>query len=196
MKKSDPASSDVPKPQTKHAKSSKNSAVKWSLTILLWSFVLSVLFNAISETALKEVSLLPAFLILGAIVFINIVFDIFGIAAATASEKPFHAMSSRRVRGAKQALWLVRNAEKVSSFCNDVVGDICGILSGSTAAIIIAGISFASDFSSAVIPLIITGVVAGVTVGGKAFCKGIAISHSNDIVFFMAKIIRVFSRAD
>ncbi len=196
MKKSDPASSDVPKPQTKHTKSSKNSAVKWSLTILLWSFVLSVLFNAISETALKEVSLLPAFLILGTIVLINIVFDIFGIAAATASEKPFHAMSSRRVRGAKQALWLVRNAEKVSSFCNDVVGDICGILSGSTAAIIIAGIRFASDLSSAVIPLIITGVVAGITVGGKAFGKGFAISHSNDIVFFMARIMNVFSRND
>ncbi len=194
MKESDNTSSETPKPQQKRVKNTKNSSVRWAITMLIWSFLISVVFNGISETALNEVHLWAAFLILGVIILINIVFDIFGISAASASEKPFHSMSSRRVHGAKEALWLVRNAEKVSSFCNDVVGDICGIVSGSTAAIISASLSFESKLISVAFPVIITGIVAGITVGGKAFGKGFAISHSRDIVFFMARIIGFFKR--
>lgn len=180
-------------PRSRNNKKAKVSPFKWSITILITSFWLSVAFNAMSETALKNVSLGPAFLILAAFVLLGIIFDIFGMATTSASEKPFHAMSSKRVNAAKEALWLVKNAEKVSSFCNDVVGDICGIMSGSTAAIIIASLPFTGT-TSLLISLFITGMVAGITVGGKAFGKGFALKFSNDIVFFMARIIRVFKR--
>ena len=33
---------------------------------------------------------------------------------------------------------MLRNASRVSSVCNDVVGDICGIVSGATGAVIVA----------------------------------------------------------
>lgn len=51
--------------------------------------------------------------------------------------KPFHSMAAHREKGAKEALMLLRSASRVSSVCNDVVGDICGIVSGSTAAVIV-----------------------------------------------------------
>ncbi len=191
MKDNGASSSEVPR--SRNNKKVKISPLKWSIIILIASFLLSVIFNAMSETALKNVSLGPAFLILAAFILLGIIFDIFGTATTSASEKPFHAMSSKRVNAAKEALWLVRNAEKVSSFCNDVVGDICGIMSGSTAAIIIASLPFTGT-AALFISLFITGMVAGVTVGGKAFGKGFALKFNNDIVFFMARIIRVFKR--
>lgn len=190
MKEKTAASSEKPRSRQNKKKASN---VVWPLTILGVSFFLSVLFNLVSETALKNLSGLPAFLILAAFVLIGIIFDIFGLAAATASEKPFNAMAAKRVTGAKEALWIVKNAEKVSSICNDVVGDICGIMSGSTAAIIVAGFLF-SGTKSLLVSLLVTGLVAGITVGGKAFGKSFAIKYSNDIVFFMARFIRLFKR--
>lgn len=191
MKENNANSAEVPR--SKNNKKSKVSPIRWSIIMLLASFLLSVFFNAISETALKKVSIFPAFLILLAFIFLGIIFDVFGVATTTASEKPFHAMSSKRVSGAREALWLVKNAEKVSSFCNDVVGDICGIMSGSTAAIIIATLP-ATGTDALFLSLIITGFVAGITVGGKAFGKGFAIKFGNDIVFFMARIIKIVKR--
>jgi len=180
-------------PQSKNNRKNKNSAARWSILMLVSSFCLSVIFNLISETALTKVSIVPAFLILFSFILLGIVFDIFGVATTTASDKPFNAMASKRVPAAREALWLVKNAEKVSSFCNDVVGDICGIMSGSTAAIIIAGLAMTGS-GALLTSLFITGFVAGITVGGKALGKGFAIRFGNDIVFFMARIIRLFKR--
>ncbi len=179
--------------QGRPIKKEKNSPVRWSMTILFGSFFLSMVFNALSETVLLNVGNLVAFFVLGAFVLIGIIFDIFGVATTTASEKPFNSMSAKRVAAAKEALWLVKNAEKVSSICNDVVGDICGIMSGSTAAVIIATLPF-SGTTGFIVSLVITAFVAGITVGGKAFGKSFAISKSNEIVFFMAKVIRFFKR--
>lgn len=176
--------------KNKNSKKDKNSPVRWSLTILFGSFFLSVVFNAVSETALQNVKLLTAFLVLAAFVLLGILFDIFGVATTTASEKPINAMAAKKVKGAKEALWLVKNAEKVSSICNDVIGDICGIMSGSTAAVIIASLPF-SGTTGFMLSLVITGMVAGITVGGKAFGKGFAINKSNEIVFFMARVINL-----
>src|SRR5690554_1632429 len=65
------------------------------------------------------------------IIIIGVVFDIIGIAVTAASEVPFLSMASKKKRGAINAVRLIRKADQVSSFCNDVVGDICSIISGS-----------------------------------------------------------------
>jgi len=179
--------------QNKKPAKEKNSPVKWSVTILFGSFFLSMIFNALSETVLLNVGNFTAFFVLGVFVLIGITFDVFGVATTTASEKPFNSMSAKRVAAAKEALWLVKNAEKVSSICNDVIGDICGIMSGATAAIIIASLPFKGT-TGFIISIVITALVAGITVGGKAFAKGFAITKSNEIVFFMAKFVRLFKR--
>ena len=59
-------------------------------------------------------------------IFLGILFDIIGVAVTSSDDKIFHSMSARKVRGAKVAVKFHKNAEKVSSFCCDVVGDICG----------------------------------------------------------------------
>lgn len=99
-----------------------------------------------------------------------------GVAVTAADEKPFHAMAAKKVPGAGKAIWLLRNADKVASFCNDVVGDICGIISGAASAVIAGQIiaEIAQTGRGNVVQLAMSGLVAGMTVGGKAAGKSIA----------------------
>lgn len=103
-------------------------------------------------------------------------------------------MAARKVNGAKEGIWLLKNAEKVASICNDVVGDICGIISGSTGAAISVMIITTTACSPIFTPLIITGVIASLTIGGKAFGKTIAMNKSKSVVFFAAKSIHFFKK--
>lgn len=134
-----------------------------------------------------------AFLILLAIVFIGILFDVVGVAVTSADEKPFHSMAARKVPGGQEAIKLLRNAERVSSICNDVIGDICGVVSGSASATIAAQVlsNFAFTWPR-MITLLMSALVAGVTVGGKAVGKTFAIQSSTSIVSFVGRIIHFF----
>ena len=190
MKDDEPLPLSESKPKRKSRNGTKHTTGQPALGSYNADGACTSVFTVISDTALKGVGYIAAFLILGAFILVGIIFDILGVAATSASEKPFHAMASRRVNGSKEALWLIRNAEKVSSFCNDVVGDISGIISGSVAAIIVA--RFDSD--SIIYPLILTGMVAGLTVGGKALGKGFALSYNSRILYVAGKIINIFKK--
>ena len=131
-----------------------------------------------------------AFLILLLIVLIGIIFDIIGVAVTSADEKPFHSMASRKVPGAMDSIKLLRNAERVSSICNDVVGDICGVVSGSASATIALQILQNFDFSwPQVVSLMMSALVAGLTVAGKAIGKTFAIGSCTQIVQSVGKLI-------
>ena len=131
-----------------------------------------------------------AFFILLAIVFVGIIFDIIGMAVATADEKPFHSMASRKIPGAQESIRLLRNAERVSSICNDVVGDICGVVSGSASATIAAQMLQNFKFSlPQIVGLLLSALVAGLTVGGKAIGKVFAVRSCTDIVHAVGKLI-------
>ena len=156
---------------------------KWIITITVLSFFMSVTMSYLSSESLNNVGNLPAFLILFAFIFLGIIFDMIGIAATSATEKELHSMAARRVKGAKQAVWLCKNAEKVASFCNDVVGDISGIISGATGAVIIARITSGMGAApTMLVTLAITGMVAALTIGGKAMFKAIGMSCSIQII--------------
>ena len=105
------------------------------------SFALSVVMSYISNEALASAGTILSFAVLLLFIALGIVFDMIGVASTSATEKEFHSMAAHRVRGAREAVWMVRNAEKVSSICNDVVGDICGIISGATGALIVTHIT-------------------------------------------------------
>lgn len=156
----------------------------WVVKISVITFLLSVFFSSISETLVKKFNLFIAFIVLLIIVLIGIIFDIIGIAVTAASEIPFHAMSSDKVPGARESVKLIRNADIVSNFCNDVVGDIAGIISGAAgAAIILRVVFFYPDISKTVLSVIMSGIVATLTVAGKAIGKGIALTNSHNIVY-------------
>lgn len=150
----------------------------------------------ISDEVMANSSLAVAFVILLAIIFLGIIFDIVGMAVATADEKPFHSMAARKVPGAHEAIGLLRNAERVSSICNDVVGDICGVVSGSASATIAALILTNADVGwPKGVSLMMSALVAGLTVGGKAIGKNIAVNSATQIVHVVGKFIHVLGFA-
>ncbi len=129
-------------------------------------------------------------MILLAIILVGILFDVIGMAVATADEKPFHSIAARKVPGAQEAIQLLRNAERVSSICNDVVGDICGVVSGSASATIAAQILGNFDMSwPQIVSLGMSALAAGLTVGGKAIGKSFAVSSCTDIVHFVGRLV-------
>ena len=172
------------------SKREKRKQIKWIITIFLVTMLVSGTISFLSDILMENSSMGIAFLILLAIIFIGIVFDIIGMAVATADEKPFHAMAARKVPGARAAISLLRNAERVSSICNDVVGDICGVVSGSASATIAAQILANFEFSwPQIVGLLMSALCAGLTVGGKAIGKSIAINSCTSIVHTVGKIV-------
>ena len=180
MSKSDPAAQ----------KRERQKAVRWVVTIFLVTVLISGTISLLSDVIMSISTMFVAFLILLAIILIGIVFDIIGMAVATADEKPFHSMAARKVPGAKEAIRLLRNAERVSSICNDVVGDICGVVSGSASATIAAQIlaNFAFTWPQ-IISLAMSALAAGLTVGGKAIGKSFAVNSCTSIVYFVGRMI-------
>ena len=182
------------KPRKKNQPSQKPRLVntKWVATIMPVSFVLSVVMSYLSNEALGSSGTFLSFVVLFFFIALGIVFDMIGIAGASATEKEFHSRAAHRVRGAKEAVWMTRNAEKVSSICNDVVGDICGIVSGATGALIVANITAGMNGVQVVlISLLITGMISALTIGGKAAGKGVAIAFSSRVLSICGRILSV-----
>ena len=178
-------------------KEQRRKTRNWVITIFFATIAISASISLVSDFVMGRSSMFVAFLILLMIVFIGILFDVVGMAVATADEKPFHAMASRKVRGARECITLLRNAERVSSICNDVVGDICGVVSGSASATIAAQVlrNFELSFAS-IVPLALSSLVAALTVGGKAVGKGIAVRSCTDIVYHAGQVIYAFTHVN
>ena len=178
----------------KDKKSKKDSGrARWAVQVFCISVVLSGALSFASGEVLEGAGLALAFAVLAAFIVLGIVFDIIGVAVTAADEKPFHSMAAHRTPGAKEALGLIRQASKVSSFCNDVVGDICGIISGSTAAVIVVRLQSAFSLRSALISLAVTALVSGLTIGGKAMGKAFAIDKSTAVLQTVGRALHLFS---
>ena len=183
MSKSDPAAS----------RKERNKTIRWVVTIFIVTILISGIISFASSELMEVSSTAVAFVILLVIILIGIVFDVIGVAVTSADEKPFHSMASRKVPGAHESISLLRNAERVSSICNDVIGDICGVVSGSASATIAANIvaNFSGTWNE-IVMLLMSALVAGITVGGKAIGKTFAIGSCVKIVSSVGRIIWFF----
>ncbi len=171
-------------------KKERNKTIRWVITIFIVTILVSGTISLISEEIMAASGIAIAFGILLTIVLVGILFDIIGVAVTSADERPFHSMAARKVPGSVEALRLLRNAERVSSICNDVVGDICGVVSGSASATIAAQILASFDFSwPQILTLLMSALVSGLTVGGKAIGKTFAINSSTKILHSVGKFL-------
>lgn len=168
--------------------------VKWIVQIAVISFTISFALSFVSQVAIPNLSILWGILLTLAFVAFGILFDIVGVAVTGADEKVFHSMNSRQVKGSKVAVLFKKNAEKVSSFCCDVIGDICGIVSGASASAVSVGLASAFNWNLLIVSLTVAAIVASLTIGGKACGKSFAINKSDVILYEFAKIISFFYR--
>jgi len=179
---------------SKYRKERKNnSSIKWTIAVLILTFFLSLFFSYIATEPISNLNLIPASIILIAVILIGIFFDIIAVAVTVAGEDNFHAKATKKIKGAKTSIKLIRNSSRVSNFCADVIGDICGVLSGSIGALISVKIMsfYEIDFN---IQFLVGAVIASITVGGKAIGKNIAMNNSEAIVDMVSKILSIFKR--
>ena len=183
-----------PKPKAKQPEKPKTKVnVRWIATVFIISIVISAVLSLICNELIGHMATFMQFIVLLLIIFIGIIFDVIGVAVTSADEKPFHSMAARKVPGAQESIRLLRNAERVSSICNDVVGDICGVVSGSASATIaVQMLNNLKTGNETWIPLGMSALVAGLTVGGKAIGKTFAVHSCTKIVHGVGKILWAF----
>lgn len=168
---------------------------KWLITVIIWSIIICGSFSLLSDMLLRRANLLVAFIILIIIILIGIIFDIIGVAVTVAIEIPFHSMSSKKNKEAKIAIKMIRNADKVSSFCNDVIGDVCGIVSGSIGFFIASKVFLIfSNINATMISTLIGVFIGALTVGGKSIGKTFALNNANEILIKVCKFIHIFKK--
>lgn len=164
----------------------------WIIRITTITFIISLSFTAFSEIVIPNVNVIIGILLLIIFILLGILFDMIGVSVTAADIVPFNSMNSRKVKGADIAVTFKKNADKVSSFCNDVVGDICGIVSGSAGSIIALSIASALKINKFYVMLVVTALVASLTIGGKALGKSFAINKSNNILYKFSKFVSYF----
>ena len=161
------------------------------IKIVLISVAATMAFTLASTEILGRVGYAVAFAALAVFIILGIIFDMIGVAVTAASEAPFHSMASHRERGASESLRLIKNADKVSSFCNDVVGDVSGIVSGGVAVLLATRLMQGLSTENIMVPLLISGAVTGLTIGGKAAGKTLALKNCTAIVFKVGRLLNI-----
>ncbi|MFW6273393.1 MAG: hypothetical protein ACOC17_00680 [Halanaerobium sp.] len=162
-----------------------------SIIIAILTFFIAVTVSSVSQTQVPHVSLPMAVIILLLIIIIGVLADMVGVAATVAREEPFNARAAKKVFGAKWALYLTKNGDKVASLMCDIIGDICGTISGAVGAVMAIRIIGIYGFSNFFTNLFIIGTASALTVGGKAFFKYYAIKNANEIIFLSGKFLAI-----
>ena len=170
----------------------------WPLKVTIITLVLSAFFSFSTEIISSKSNLVVALLICVFLILISIIFDGIGVAATNCDIKPLTSMAAKKVPGSRIAIRLVQNSEKVSSICCDVIGDICGVISGAcSAAIVLRIVQYYGTTSQQLwISIAASALIAAITVGGKAIEKTIAIRNSRDLVMLTARFLALFSREE
>lgn len=165
---------------------------KSSLLIAVLTFFIAIMVTLSSQSRIEYVSSIPAVIILLVIIFTGILSDMVGVAATVASQRTFNAKAAKKVFGARSSLFLVNHGDRVSSFMCDIVGDICGTVSGAIGMSIVLRIVSNWGGSQSLINLLMIGLISALTVGGKAYFKTYGIRNADKIIFIAGKIIASF----
>ncbi len=165
---------------------------KSSILIAVFTFFIAFLVTLSSQTRVQYVNFLTALITLVIIILIGILSDMIGVAATVARKKSFNARAAKKLFGAKQGLYLAKHGDRVASFMCDIIGDICGTVSGAIGAVIVIRIVSKWGGSTTLINLFIIGIISALTVGGKAYLKSYGMKNADEIIFFVGKSIASF----
>ncbi len=167
----------------------------WLVQIFFVSLCFSIMFALISELMLANASLALSLFLIVLLVVVSVIFDLIGMAVTACSIRPLLDYKQKGIRGADVSIKLVKNADKISCICTDVVGDICSILSGAggvTISIIL--ISYFPQFNSILMSILISSIIASISVLGKAIGKTYAINNSVKVVLATGKLLSLFKK--
>ena len=168
--------------------------ISWLITVLLLSFVLSMGMSLLSEGIIPKINVIFGIVIILVFIFISVIFDMIGVAITAQDETPFNSMASKKIKGSSHSVKLIKNSDKLASICNDVVGDVCGVVSGSAGMMVAATLMDKVKINPSLLILLITSIIASLTITSKAFGKTIAIKKSKAITERVGKVIHLFKK--
>ena len=187
-----PPSKPVRKKKKKNKKLKKYAWLIWGISVFFLSFALTVVFSFLTEVAVKVSEAFVCVLVLFILLILNITCDVLANAIMSCSPEAYHAMASKKIKGAKRAVTFCRNASKLSSIFADVIGDICGIVSGAAGAALVVHMASAGSTGKLIASILISAVIGALTVGGKALFKHFAVTFNRQIVFGFARFTTFF----
>lgn len=186
---------DKARSKSKNSDNKQNSAALYTLVVFIGTFFTACLMTLVSTLVLEEMeTFMVGFVILLVVILVGVVFDIVGTAVSACGQQHLNSKASRRIPGAKKALTLAKNASRVANICNDVVGDICGIVSGATGAVIVAQLQRSLSWESVLVSVAVTALISGLTIGGKAMAKPFAMKQSTRVVYWAGRFLHLFHR--
>lgn len=166
-------------------------SMRWAILVSIVTAILAMVLTLVSSSVLNGLPWQGGLLVVLFIVCIGVFFDMLGIAATAAEERPFHAMASKKVPGAKHAIGIIRKADQFANFCNDVIGDISGVVSGAAGFAVATALVLTMDLprgSHFLAEILLIGLISSLTVGGKALGKSLAIRYANELIFQIGRI--------
>ena len=179
------------KAEKKH-KNKRNKKNYWPLIVVFLSLTISFLVSISCEFLLSGAGIVICIILLLIVTFISIITDMIGVALTSADLEPFNALATKKIFGAKASIKLVKKADRFASFFCDVIGDICGIVSGSICASFVIMMGLNGGTIEIIISALVSGIVAALMIGGKAIGKRVAIKNSVFIISKFASFLAVF----
>lgn len=162
----------------------------WAFRMFIMTLCLSIAFGFLSQVVFTNMGIIYAVLGILFFIIISTIFDMIGIAAASADIEKFKLWNLDKVEGAAVGLRICQNCEKVCSFCADVVGDICSTLCGAGGACVVLTITKNTQNLNLItlISIFTTAIIAGMTIFFKALMKELALKKSERIILKLGRI--------
>lgn len=167
---------------------------RWIIKIILLSFFLAIIFSGITNVIGNYGNMISLIIITLVVIIIGIMFDAVGTSVLTSKESTFHAKAAKKIKGAKETVYLLRNSSIIANICNDVVGDICGIISGGLGTVLAINICLKYSLNQTVTTMIVSAVISSITIGSKAAGKTIAEKYDEKIIFSVGKLMSTFKK--
>ena len=169
---------------------SKHST-KWAFKVLLLSVSLSIIFSLLSQSIMPT---LPSFLSIFVIIFfifVSVVFDVIAVAFTTIKKEDLEEY--KKQKGYETAKKLCDHSDKISSFGGDVIGDICGILSGAGGVSLVFNMQIQDENLNLLVTCLISSLIAGLTIFCKAIMKSYAMQNCAKIALKTAVYLESYS---
>lgn len=163
----------------------------WAIKITIITFLLAILFSILSQIATSSSQLFIPYMLLVFMIFISIICDSIAVSVTSCDLDRINNLAKDDFEYSI-ILKLVLNAEKVNNICADVIGDMCGILSGACGATIVAK-TYAIGYNY-INAICVSSLIVAITVGGKAYMKDIAVNSAEEYLLSCVKLLKIFNR--
>lgn len=176
--------------EVKNIKKNIKDAIVISLVAVIIAVIVGFFSNIITEKS-GAVGIMISILLL--VIILGIIADALGTSAAAADLRPINALAAKKEVGAKEAVIIVKKADRFANICQDVIGDVLNTLSGVFGVGIVIAITTDPKLQNGY-TLAITAIIVAITVFGKAIGKTYAINNANKLMILCGKFIYLFKK--